>query len=333
MKKAFVTGVTGQDGSYLAQILLEAGYKVYGGIRRTSTNNLWRLERLGISRDVELVNFELLESSNIQNIISKIKPDEFYNLAAQSFVGVSFDQPSYTTSVCGTSVLTILDALKTFSPETKFYQASTSEMFGKVHEIPQTEQTPFHPRSPYGVAKLFAHWTTVNYRESYNMFASTGILFNHESPLRGEEFVTRKITKGLVALKKGLIDVLELGNLDARRDWGFAKDYCEGIHQILQHHEPDDFVLATGETHSIKEFIQLCCDILEMKVEFVGDGLNARVIDIVKNKEIIKVSQKYYRPCEVDVLLGSSVKAKTILKWTPNTSYEHLTELMIKSEI
>jgi GDPmannose 4,6-dehydratase len=332
MKKAFITGITGQDGAYLAQILLEAGYKVFGGIRRTSTHNLWRLERLGIAREVELVNFELLESSNIQKVISQIQPDEFYNLAAQSFVGVSFEQPLYTANASGLSVMTILDALKTYSPHTKFYQASTSEMFGKVQEIPQTETTPFHPRSPYGVAKLFAHWATINYRESYNMFASTGILFNHESPLRGEEFVTRKITKGLVAIKRGELDVLELGNLDAKRDWGYAKDYCEGIYKILQHHEPQDFVLATGETHSIKEFIQLCCELLEMKVEFIGEGLDAKVVDVTKNKVIIKVNEKFYRPCEVDVLLGSCQKAREILNWSPQTNYQMLAEIMIREE-
>jgi GDPmannose 4,6-dehydratase len=332
MKKAFVTGITGQDGAYLAQILLEAGYKVYGGIRRTSTHNLWRLERLGIARDIELVNFELLESSNIQKVISQIQPDEFYNLAAQSFVGVSFEQPLYTASASGLSVMTILDALKTYSPHTKFYQASTSEMFGKVQEIPQTEKTPFHPRSPYGVAKLFAHWATINYRESYNMFASTGILFNHESPLRGEEFVTRKITKGLVAIKKGELDVLELGNLDAKRDWGFARDYCEGIYKVLQHHEADDFILATGRTHSIKDFIVLACEALNIKIEFVGAGESTQVIDLARNKAIIQVNPKFYRPCEVDLLVGDPTKAQNILNWSPQTSFEDLVRVMLNEE-
>jgi len=333
MKKAFITGISGQDGAYLAQILLNQGYEVYGGLRRTSTHNLWRLERLGIAKDIRYVNFELLEQSNIQKAVQDIRPDEFYNLAAQSFVGVSFEQPLYTAQASGQSVLTILDAIKNYSPATKFYQASTSEMFGKVHETPQTETTPFHPRSPYGVAKLFAHWSTINYRESYNLFASTGILFNHESPLRGEEFVTRKITKGLVAIQRGQLDVLELGNLDAKRDWGYAKDYCEGIYKIVQHNHADDFVLATGETHSIREFIIEACRALEISIEFVGSGDQEQVMDTKKNKVLIKTNPKFYRPCEVDLLLGNCAKAEKLVGWKPRTSFKELVKVMIDEEL
>lgn len=333
MKKAFITGVTGQDGAYLAQILLEKGYKVYGGIRRTSTKDLWRLNRLGITGDVEFIDFELLEQSNIIKMIQKIQPDAFYNLAAQSFVGVSFSQPVYTSQATGLSVMYILDAIKEFSPQTKFYQASTSEMFGGVGQTPQNELTPFHPRSPYGVAKLYAHWATVNYRESYNLFCSSGILFNHESPLRGDEFVTRKITKGLVSVQKGDIPYIELGNLDAKRDWGFAKDYCEGMYQILNHSKPDTFVLATGETWSIKEFIVHACHAMDMQPEFKGEGIETIVYDTKTGKDIIRINPKYFRPCEVDLLIGDPSKAKNELGWTPKTSFAQLVEHIVEEEL
>lgn len=332
MKTAFITGISGQDGCYLAKTLLDQGYKVYGGLRRNSTSNLWRLERMGIRNEIEFIDFELLEQSNIMKTIAKIKPDELYNLAAQSFVGVSFEQPIYTGNASGMSVLYMLDAIKQFSPETRFYQASTSEMFGQVQETPQTEKTPLHPRSPYGVAKLFGHWTTINYRESYDMFCSSGILFNHESPMRGEEFVTRKITKGLVDIKNGNLDVLKLGNLDASRDWGFAGDYCEGMVKILQHTKPDNFILSTGETHSIKDFIQKAAPIVGFDLEFAGTGKDLKVIDTKSNKTIIEIDEKFYRPCEVDLLIGDSSKARKELGWKPKLNFEMLVEHMIEEE-
>lgn len=333
MKKAIVTGISGQDGAYLAKILLDKGYKVYGGLRRTSTANLWRLDRLGITNDIELISFELLEQSNIFNMIQKIQPDEIYNLAAQSFVGVSFEQPMYTAHASGLSVLSILDAIKTVSPHTKFYQASTSEMFGKVHEVPQKETTPFHPRSPYGVAKLYAHWITKNYRESYDMFASSGILFNHESPFRGEEFVTRKITNSLAKIHKGQQEKLTLGNLDAKRDWGFAGDYCQGIYKVLQHDKADDFVLSTGETHSVREFIEKACLTIDTEIRWEGSGVETKGFNTKSNKLIIDISEDFYRPCEVDHLLGDSTKARKELGWTPEVSFEGLVTMMMEEEL
>ncbi|OUR98798.1 GDP-mannose 4,6-dehydratase [Halobacteriovorax marinus] len=333
MKKAIVTGISGQDGAYLAKILLDKGYKVYGGLRRTSTSNLWRLDRLGITNDIELISFELLEQSNIFKMIQKIQPDEFYNLAAQSFVGVSFEQPMYTAHASGLSVLSILDAIKSVSPHTKFYQASTSEMFGKVHEVPQKETTPFHPRSPYGVAKLYAHWITKNYRESYDMFASSGILFNHESPFRGEEFVTRKITNSLVKIHKGQQEKLTLGNLDAKRDWGFAGDYCQGIHKILQHNIADDFILSTGKTHSVRDFIEKACLVIDTEVRWEGTGVETKGFNSKTNKLIIDISEDFYRPCEVDHLLGDSTKAREELNWTPEVSFEGLVTMMMEEEL
>lgn len=333
MKKALVTGITGQDGAYLAKELLGHGYKVYGGLRRSSTYNLWRLDRLGIKNEIEFVDFELLEQSNISKTVKKIKPDELYNLAAQSFVGVSFGQPMYTAQASGLSVLSIVESIRENDLSTKFYQASTSEMFGMVAEIPQTEKTPFHPRSPYGVAKLFGHWTTKNYRESYDMFCSSGILFNHESPLRGEEFVTRKITKGLVNIKNGKQDSLKLGNIDAKRDWGFAGDFCNGIYKILQHSQADDFVLATGETHTIREFIIEACKALNIKIDFVGENLDLKVIDTEKNKHIIEICPEFFRPCEVDLLIGDPTKAKSLLGWTPSMNFSQLVHHMIEEEL
>lgn len=333
MKTALVTGISGQDGAYLAKELLSNGYKVYGGLRRTSNYNLWRLDRLGIKNEIEFVDFELLEQSNISKTIKNLKPTEVYNLAAQSFVGVSFNQPVYTAHASGLSVLSIVEAIRENSPETKFYQASTSEMFGKVAEIPQSEKTPFHPRSPYGVAKLFGHWTTKNYRESYNMFCSSGILFNHESPLRGEEFVTRKITKGLVDIKQGKLTSLKLGNIDAKRDWGFAGDFCNGIYKILQHNQPDDFVLATGETHTIKEFIIEACKALDLSIDFIGADIDLKVIDTKTNKIIIEIDPKFFRPCEVDLLIGDPSKAKELLGWKPTMNFNKLVQHMVEEEL
>ena len=333
MKKAFITGISGQDGAYLAQVLLENNYKVYGGVRRTSTEHFWRLERLNIFDHVELIDFELLEQSNIFNTIERLAPDEIYNLGAQSFVGVSFKQPVYTGHVSGIGALYILETIKNILPKTKFYQASTSELFGKVKSIPQNETTPFHPRSPYGVAKLFAHWSTINYRESYNLFASTGILFNHESPLRGEEFVTRKVTKGLVEVKKGKRKKLILGNLDARRDWGYAKDFCEGIYRILQADKPDDFVLCTGVNYSIKEFVEKVCQFLDLQIIWKGSGISMQGYNGENSKTIVEVSKEFFRPNEVDHLLGDYTKAKKELNWQPETNFEKLVEIMVEEEL
>ncbi|MDA9841121.1 GDP-mannose 4,6-dehydratase [Candidatus Marinimicrobia bacterium] len=333
MKKAFISGISGQDGAYLAELLLSKGYEVSGGERRSASGSLWRLEKLGISNEVKIYDFELSEFSNIKNIVEKINPDEFYNLAAQSFVGSSFDVPIMTSDVTGLGCLRVLEAIRHFNKDIKFYQASSSEMFGNVQAIPQDESTPFYPRSPYGVAKLFGHWATINYRESYDMFACSGILFNHESPLRGEEFVTRKITKALSRIKLGLQEKLELGNLDAKRDWGFAGDYVQGMYKMLQHDIPDDYVLSTNETHSIRDFINLSCEKLNIKLDWKGEGLNEHAIDEGSGKIIISINKRFYRPAEVDLLIGDSSKARKILKWENKVSFDKLVSMMIESDL
>lgn len=333
MKTAFITGISGQDGAYLSKLLLEKGYKVYGGDRRTASGSLWRLKELGIEGEVEIMDFELAEYSNIQRIIEKIQVDEFYNLAAQSFVGASFEMPLMTSDVTGFGVLRILESIRTINPKIKFYQASTSEMFGKVQAVPQNENTPFYPRSPYGIAKLFAHWMVVNYREAYNIFACSGILFNHESPLRGLEFVTRKITHGLVKILNGELDCLELGNLDAKRDWGFAGDYVEAMYLMLQQNEPDDYVVGTGETHSVKEFVSNCLDYLKIDYEWLGENLDLHAVNKTTGKKIIKVNEKFFRPAEVDVLLADPSKAKKKLGWEPKIKFEELAKLMIDADL
>lgn len=333
MKKAFISGISGQDGAYLAELLLSKGYEVYGGERRSASGSIWRLDKLGISNDIQIIDFELSEFSNINNVIEKVQPDEFYNLAAQSFVGSSFEVPIMTSDVTGLGCLRVLESIRNFNKDIKFYQASSSEMFGKVQAIPQDENTPFYPRSPYGVAKLFGHWATINYRESYDMFACSGILFNHESPLRGEEFVTRKITKALSRIKLGLQDKLELGNLDAKRDWGFAGDYVQGMYKMLQHDTPDDYVLSTNETHSIRDFITLACDLLDIKLTWDGHGINEHAINKENGKTIISINEKFYRPAEVDLLIGDSSKARKILKWTNKVSFEKLVEMMIEFDL
>jgi GDPmannose 4,6-dehydratase len=330
---ALVTGITGQDGAYLSKLLLEKGYKVLGGKRRQANHNLWRLDRLGITKDVELVEFDLADYISIQNILKNYKIDEFYNLAAQSFVASSFNQPLHTGDVDGLGVLRCLEAVRQTDPNIKYYQASSSEMFGKVQTIPQTEVTPFYPRSPYGVAKLYGHWITVNYRESYNMFACSGILFNHESPLRGVEFVTRKITDGLVRIKRGLQDVLELGNLYAKRDWGFAGDYVAGMHMMLQQEKADDYVLATNTTYTIKEFIDKAVPYADFDIEWVGEGIDEQAIDKKTGKKIIQIDPKFYRPAEVDLLIGDPTKAKTQMGWEPKVSFERLVEMMMTEEL
>lgn len=333
MKRVFITGVTGQDGAFLSKLLLEKGYEVYGGVRRTSTLNTWRLEFLGIKDKVKFVDFDLLEYSNIFQTIKDIKPDEFYNLAAQSFVGTSFKQPILTTDTDGMGVLRILDALKTLSPETKFYQASTSEMFGLVQEVPQTENTPFYPRSPYGVAKLMAHWMTVNYRESYNMFAVSGILFNHESELRGPEFVTRKVTMHVAKRYLGSKDVLQIGNMDSKRDWGYAKEYVEGMYLMLQQDRPDTYILATGQTTSIREFIKKAFEVIDIDIQWGGKGVDEKGYDKKTGELLVEVNPEFYRPAEVDLLIGDTSMAESKLGWKAETKYDKLAKLMVESDI
>ena len=331
-KTAFITGISGQDGAYLSKLLLKKGYKVIGGDRRTASGSLWRLEELGISKEIEITDFELAEFTNIYRVIEKYKPDEVYNLAAQSFVAASFEMPTMTSDITGLGVSRILEALRQINPEIKFYQASSSEMFGKIIEAKQNEETPFHPRSPYAVAKLFGHWMTINYRESYDMFACSGILFNHESPLRGAEFVTRKITIGLSKIKQGQLDCLELGNMDAKRDWGYAADYVEAMYLMMQHDTPDDYVVATGINYSVRDFINVACNELDMKIEWEGEGLDEKVVQTSTGKTMLKVNPKYYRPAEVVVLLGDSSKAQQVLNWTPKTSFDELVAMMVKAD-
>ena len=335
MKKAFVTGITGQDGAYLAQFLLEKGYEVYGAYRRTSSLNLWRIHFLNIEShpNLHLIEFNILDAANCIRVISQIQPDEVYNLAAQSFVGVSFEQPLLTSQTTGVGAVNLLEAIRFVNPKIKFYQASTSEMFGKVQEIPQTELTRFHPRSPYGVAKLFAHWMTVNYRESYGIFASSGILFNHESPLRGIEFVTRKITDAVAKYHLELQDVLELGNLNASRDWGYAKEYVEGMYLMLQHDKSDTFVLATNQTYTVRYFTEMAFKAIGVEIEWQGKNENEKGINKANGAEIVRVNPKFFRPCEVELLIGDSSKAKNELGWEPKTDVEELCKMMVESDI
>ena len=335
MKKAIITGITGQDAAYLAELLLEKGYQVYGTYRRTSSTNFWRIEELQIDQheNLTLLEYDLIDLSSAYRIINKVKPDEIYNLAAQSFVGVSFTQPIATANITGVGALNILEAIRTIDPTIKFYQASTSEMFGKVKEIPQSEETPFHPRSPYGVAKVFAHWSTLNYQESYNLFASSGILFNHESPLRGKEFVTRKITDSVAKISLGQTDKIELGNLNAKRDWGYAKDYVEGMYQILQAEKPDVFVLATGRTETVRDFVELAFKAVNIHLKWEGKDEHEVGINAVNGAVLVTINPKFYRPAEVDLLIGDPTKAKKILNWQARTTLEDLCEMIVKSDI
>lgn len=332
MKTAIVTGVLGQDGAYLSKLLLDLGYKVYGAHRRSSTTNTWRLRKLGIEREVELMPLELLEFSNIQRCIEKTKPDEFYNLAAQSFVGTSFEQPLFTGEVNGIAVTRILEAIRSVNPQTRFYQASTSEMFGQIKEPIQSETTPFHPRSPYGVAKLYGHWITVNYRESFGLHASLGILFNHESPLRGREFVTRKITSTFAEIANGSGQVLELGNLDAERDWGFAGDYVRGMHLMLQQEKPDDYVLATGRKTTVRAFVEAAAAACDYEIIWEGEGVEVVGRLASSGQELVRVNPAFFRPAEVDVLIGDPSKARRVLGWSPEVSLEQLVEMMVKAD-
>ncbi len=331
---AMITGITGQDGGYLAKLLLGKGYRVIGLYRRGATDTFSKLKAHGIFDQVELVDFELLEFSNIVRLLQKFQPDEFYNLAAQSFVGLSWEEPIYTAHAVGMGVVNILEAIRQFSPKTRFYQASTSEMFGKVQAIPQCETTPFYPRSPYGVAKLMAHWMTVNYRESFGIFACSGILFNHESPMRGKEFVTRKITDHLARLSLGRTEApLELGNLDSKRDWGFAGDYVEGMWLMLQQDQPDTYVLATGETHPIRDFVGESAKILGYDLKWQGSGVDEVGIDSKSGKTLVKVNPKFFRPAEVDLLIGNPAKAEQALGWKRKVSYQGLCEMMVKADL
>ena len=335
MKSALITGVTGQDGSYLTNFLLSKGYRVFGTYRRSSSVNFWRLKYLNILNhdNLQLLELDLTDPGNVSTLVKNINPDEIYNLAAQSFVGVSFEQPYTTTEINSIGVLNFLEAIKNINPKIKFYQAGTSELYGKVQEIPQNENTPFYPRSPYAVSKLYSHWLTINYRESYGIFASNGILFNHESPLRGLEFVTRKITNSVAQINLKKISHVELGNLDSKRDWGFAKEYIEGMWGILQHDKPDNFILATNITSTVRDFCKLAFNVIGVDIDFEGKGIKEIGFDKKSGKILIKVNKKYYRPAEVDILIGDYSKAKKLLKWEPRTKLEKLAEIMVEADI
>lgn len=335
MKTAIVTGITGQDGAYLAELLLEKGYKVYGTYRRTSSVNFWRIEELGIqnSPNLHLIEYDLTDQANTVRMVMETKPDEIYNLAAQSFVGVSFEQPLATAQITGLGAVHLLEAIRIVNPKIKFYQASTSEMFGLVQEVPQSEKTPLYPRSPYGVAKLYAHWMTINYRESYGIFGCSGILFNHESPLRGREFVTRKITDSVAKIKLGKLDVLELGNMDAKRDWGFAKEYVEGMWRILQADTPDTFVLATNRTETVRDFVKMAFKAVGIELSFSGKDEHETATDVATGKVLVRINPKFYRPSEVELLIGNPTKAKEVLGWEPKTTLEELCAMMVKEDM
>lgn len=330
-----ITGITGQDGAYLAQYLLEQGETVFGTFRRTSTNSFWRLQALGIEDhpDLHLVEYDLTDPGSNIRLLDKAEPSHIYNLAAQSFVGVSFEQPITTGNITGLGAVHLLEAIRMVNPDIRFYQASTSEMFGKVQETPQNETTVFYPRSPYGIAKLYAHWMTVNYREAHGIFATSGILFNHESPLRGKEFVTRKITDGIARIKLGLLDSIELGNLDAKRDWGFAGDFVKGMYQILNAEQPDTFVLATGHAATVREFVTMSCEAADISIEWVGSGPEEKGIDQGSGKELVRINPNFFRPAEVENLCGDFSKAKEQLGWTPKTELELLCEMMVEADL
>ncbi|GGB55533.1 GDP-mannose 4,6-dehydratase [Blastomonas aquatica] len=333
--KALITGVTGQDGAYLAENLLERGYQVYGTYRRTSSVNFWRLEELGVDKhpNLHLVEYDLTDQGSAIRLLDTTGVTEVYNLAAQSFVGVSFDQPMTTGAITGLGVTNLLEAIRIVNPKIRFYQASTSEMFGKVQAIPQTEETPFYPRSPYGVAKLYAHWMTINYRESYGLFGTSGILFNHESPLRGREFVTRKITDTVAKIHLGTADVLELGNIDAKRDWGFARDYVEGMRRMLQHDEPETFVLATNRTVTVRDFVTLAFAETGVTIEWSGKDENEVGTDPATGRQLVRINPRFYRPAEVDLLIGGAEKAERLLGWKSSTPLEELCRLMVAADL
>ena len=335
MKTAVVTGISGQDGAYLAQLLLEKGYRVFGTYRRTSSVNFWRIEELGIRDhpDLHLVEHDLTDLGASVRLLTNAQASEVYNLAAQSFVGVSFDQPVTTAQITGVGALTLLEAIRIVNPQIRFYQASTSEMFGKVQAVPQVEDTPFHPRSPYGVAKLFAHWITVNYRESYDIFGSSGILFNHESPLRGREFVTRKITDAVARIALGKLETLELGNLEAKRDWGYAKEYVDGMWRMLQAPHPDTYVLATNRTETVRDFVDMAFKAVDTKLEWRGSGIDEEGVCAATGKVRVRINPKFYRPAEVELLIGNPAKAKAELGWEARTTLEELCQMMIEADL
>jgi GDPmannose 4,6-dehydratase len=334
-KTAIITGVTGQDGAYLSELLLAKGYRVYGTFRRTSSINFWRMEELGVDKhpNLQLVEFDLTDLSTCIRLLQTSGATEVYNLAAQSFVGVSFEQPITTAEITGVGAVNLLEAIRIVNPKVRFYQASTSEMFGKVQAIPQVESTPFYPRSPYGVAKLYAHWMTVNYRESYGIFGSSGILFNHESPLRGREFVTRKITDAMAKIRLGKLEVLELGNLDAKRDWGYAKEYVEGMWRMLQADRPDTYVLATNRTETVRDFVAMAAKAAGFELAFKGSGENEIGVDTRTGRTLVRVNPKFYRPAEVELLIGNADKARRELGWAPATSLEDLCRMMVQADL
>jgi len=332
-KKALITGITGQDGAYLSDFLLKKDYKVYGAVRRTSSTNTARLSEMGVLDDVELVSMDLAEITNIQRVIEKTEPDEVYNLAAQSFVQTSYEQPIYTSDIDGIGVTRILETIRNLGGTPKFYQASTSEMFGKAKESPQNEDTPFYPRSPYGVAKLYSHWMTVNYRESWDIHACSGILFNHESPLRGLEFVTRKISLGMAEIKNGKKDVINLGNLNAERDWGFAGDYVEAMWLMMQQEKSDDYIIATGQTHSVRFFAEQAAKVIGIDIEWDIDGLSERGLCNKTGKTIISVDSSFNRPAETEHLLGDASKAQKELGWNPSCDFESLVMMMVERDL
>jgi GDPmannose 4,6-dehydratase len=333
--KAIVTGITGQDGAYLAELLLAKGYTVYGTYRRTSSVNFWRINELGIQHhpNLKLVEYDLTDLSSSIRLLQKTEADEVYNLAAQSYVGVSFDQPLTSAHITGLGVVNLLEAIRIVSPKTRFYQASTSEMFGKVQAVPQVESTPFYPRSPYGVAKLYAHWMTITYRESYGIFGTSGILFNHESPLRGLEFVTRKITDSVAKIKLGQLERFSLGNMDARRDWGYAKEYVEGMWRMLQADEPDTFILATNRVETVRDFVTMTFNAVGMDIEWKGEAEEEHAVDALSGKAVVTVNPEYYRPNEVELLVGDPSKAKKILGWEATTSLEELCRMMVEADL
>ena len=336
MKKiSIITGITGQDGAYLAELLLNKGYTVYGAYRRTSSVNFWRIQELGINQNpnLHLLEYDLTDLSSSIRLLQTTEATEVYNLAAQSFVAVSFDQPVTTAEITGIGPLNLLEAIRIVNPKIRFYQASTSEMFGKVQAIPQVEDTPFYPRSPYGVAKLYAHWITINYRESYGIFGASGILFNHESPLRGREFVTRKITDSVAKIKLGKLDVLELGNIDAKRDWGFAKEYVEGMWRMLQADEPGTFVLGTNRTETVRDFVRMAFKGAGITVDFKGAAEGETAVDTASGKTVMRINSKFYRLAEVELLIGNPTKAKAVLGWEPKTTLEQLCQMMVDADL
>ncbi len=332
-KTAFITGITGQDGAYLSEFLLKKGYRVFGGYRRTSSPNFWRIEELNIMNDVELMEVDIQDTGNLIRTFDKVKPDEIYNLAAQSFVAVSFEKPVLTGEITAIGVTRVLEAIRIVNPRIKFYQASSSEMFGKVQEIPQKESTPFYPRSPYATAKLYGHWLTINYRESYNIFGCSGILFNHESPLRGIEFVTRKVSDAVARIKLGKQDHFEIGNMDAKRDWGYAGEFVEGMWMMMQQPKPGDYVLATNENHSVREFIEHAFGHVGITLQWKGSAANEYGVDAKTGKTLVKINPKFFRPGEVDQLLGDYSKAKNELGWEPKVRFKDLVGIMVERDL